>query len=229
MGTLRLISHGSERFKDRAEAGRMLADYLTEFKGKNAVVVGIPRGGVVVARELARALDAELDVVLARKLRTPGHWELAMGSVAEDGKIFLNQSVVQELSISSAAIEQERQLQLAEIGRRATLMRKVHPKIPLKGRIVIATDDGVATGATTQAALWSLRQEHPEKLIAAIPVGSPESVTRLSADVDEMLCLRAPPLFFAVGQFYVNFQPVEDDDVLAILKEEQEQKVGSNK
>lgn len=225
MGNMRIISFSPEPFKDRQEAGQLLAHQLQEIKGRNAVVLGIPRGGIVVARELARLLDAELDIVLSRKLRTPWHWELAMGSVAEDGKIFLNETVIQELGISKAMIEKERQVQLAEIVRRASMIRKVRPKVGLAGRMVIVTDDGVATGATTQAALWTVRQEKPQKLIAAIPVGSHDTIVRLSKDVDEMICLRAPPSFFAVGQFYVHFEPVEDKDVVAILKEESERKI----
>lgn len=225
MGKLRIISFSPELFRDRQEAGRLLASQLQEIKGQKAVVLGIPRGGIVVARELAQALDAELDIVLSRKLRTPGHWELAMGSVAEDGKIFLNETVIQELNISKALIEQERQVQLAEIARRAALIRQVRPKVPLAGRVVVVTDDGVATGATTQAALWTVREEKPLKLIAAMPVGSHDTIVRLSKDVDEMVCLRTPPSFFAVGQFYSNFQQVEDEDVVAILKEATPKKV----
>lgn len=225
MGKLRILSSSPEVFRDRREAGQLLAAELQELKGKNALVLGIPRGGVVVASELAAALDAELDIVLSRKLRTPGQWELAMGSVAEDGKIFLNDTVIQELNVSQALIEQERQVQLAEISRRAAMVRRVRPKAPLEGRIVVVTDDGVATGATTQAALWTARQERPAKLIAAMPVGSPDTIARLSRDVDEMVCLRAPHSFYAVGQFYRHFEPVEDEDVLAILREEASRKV----
>ncbi|MBI2328941.1 MAG: phosphoribosyltransferase [Chloroflexi bacterium] len=217
---LRILSYSSAPFVDREEAGKLLAVELSEYRGQKAVVLGIPRGGVVVAREVARVLDADLDVVLARKLRTPGHEELAMGSVAEDGKLFLNQGVVSELGVGEAYIQQEKARQLVEIKRRTELIRQIQPKIPLKGRIVIVTDDGIATGATTQAALWAVRLEQPEKLIAAIPVGPEDTIRRLAKDVDEMLCLRAPPLFAAVGQFYQQFYPVEDEDVLRILGEQ---------
>ncbi len=216
---LRILSYSSEPFRDRKEAGRLLADELSEYRGQKAVVLGIPRGGIIVAREIARALNAELDIVLAHKLRTPGHEELAMGSVAEDGKLFLNPEVVQELRIGDTYIQQEKVRQLAEIKRRTEMIRRARPKIPLAGRIVIVTDDGVATGATTQAALWAVRLEQPEKLIAAMPVGPEDTIRRLAEDVDEMLCLRAPPLFAAVGQFYQQFYPVGDEDVLKILRE----------
>ncbi len=217
---LRILSYASEQFADREEAGRLLAEELSEYRGRKAVVLGIPRGGIIVAREIARQLDAELDIVLAHKLRTPGHEELAMGSVAEDGKLFLIQKVVGQLGVAEAYIQQEKERQLTEIKRRTELIRQIRPKTPLEGRIVIVTDDGVATGATTQAALWAVRMEQPEKLIAAMPVGPEDTIRRLAGDVDEMLCLRAPPLFAAVGQFYRQFYPVEDEDMLEILREE---------
>lgn len=219
MGEVSILSTSSTRFADREEAGKLLVAELSEYRDKNIVVLGIPRGGIIVAREIARELHAELDIVLAHKLRTPGHEELAMGSVAEDGKIFLNQEVVGESGVEEAYIQQEKARQVAEIKRRTELFRRVRPKIPLEGRIVIVTDDGVATGATTQAALWAVRLEQPEKLIAAMPVGPEDTIRRLAKDVDEMLCLRAPPLFAAVGQFYQQFYPVEDEDVLRILSE----------
>lgn len=218
-GKLRILSHSDEPFRDRREAGQLLAKELADFKGKRAVVLGIPRGGVVVAQELAQALDADLDIVLARKLRTPGQPELAMGSVSENGKVFLN-DVVTSFGITKAEIEQEKRVQMAEMARRSALFRKVRPWVPLSGRIVIVTDDGVATGATTQAAIWAVRQEQPQKLITAIPVGSDETIKRLAGDVNETVCLRVPPFFAAVGQFYVHFETVTDEDVLAILEEE---------
>lgn len=219
---LRIVSRSSEPLRDRHEAGRLLGLELSNLRGQGAVVLGIPRGGVIVACELARALDAELDVVLSRKLRTPGHWELAMGSVAEDGRVFLNEMVLKDSGISQASIAQEKAAQVAEIARRSELIRHVRLKVSLQGRLAIITDDGVATGATTLAAIWAARQEHPKKLIAAIPVGSENTVIRLADEVDEMICLRAPPFFDAVGQFYMWFGPVEDEEVLEILKAEQE-------
>lgn len=222
MGELRIFSRTAEAFKSRQQAGRLLAEKLSEYRGKKAVVLGIPRGGIVVARELAYALEAEMDIVLAHKLRTPGHGELAMGSVSEDGKLFLNETVLREVGVSKAYIEKERELQLAELKRRSELIRRIRPKIPLRNRVVIVTDDGVATGATTQAAFWAVRTEQPQKLIAAIPVGPEDTIISLSKDVGEMVCLRTPPSFFAVGQFYAQFPEVEDEEVLEILQEEHE-------
>lgn len=225
MGKLRIISESEQPFRDRQEAGRLLVEELDGLRGKGAVVLGIPRGGVVVAKHLAEELDADLDVVLARKLRTPGHAELAMGSVAEDGRVFLNEKVVQELGVTDEYIEMERLAQLAEIKRRSQLIRRAVPKVPLKGRPVIVTDDGIATGATTLAAIWAVRQEHARSIIGAFPVGPEDTLRRLADEADEVVCLRAPASFYAVGQFYLRFEPVEDDDVVRILKEYQSRKV----
>jgi putative phosphoribosyl transferase len=219
MDKVRIISDSSEPFADREEAGRLLAAELNKYQGQKAVVLGIPRGGVIVACEIRRVLSAELDIVLARKLRTPGHEELAMCSVTEDGKIFLNLEVIEELDVGESYIQREKLQQIAEIKRRAEIIRRVRPKITLEGRTAIITDDGVATGATTQAAFWAIRAEQPKQMVAAIPVGPKYTIMRLAKGVDEMICLRSPPLFAAVGQFFQRFDPVEDEDVLKILDE----------
>jgi putative phosphoribosyl transferase len=206
-------------FQDRGEAGRLLASELDEYRGKKAVVLGIPRGGIVIAVELAKRLEADLDVVLSRKLRSPLNQELAIGSLSENGKVFLNEDVIQQLDISEAFIKREIDIQSTEIVRRTALIRKVIPRISLENRIMIVTDDGVATGATFQAALWAARQEKPIELVAAIPVGSEDAINKLASQADVMLCLRAPRFFSAVGQFYRNFNQIEDEEFLQILKE----------
>lgn len=216
-GKIRIVSRSGEPFVDRSQAGKLLAAELAEYKGKQPVVLGVPRGGVVVAREIADALDGVVDVVLAHKLATPGHPELAMGSVSENGKVFLNEDVVSSVGVNRDSVESEKDLQLAQIRLRIARIRKVRPKVPLEDRIVIVTDDGIATGATTQAALWGVATEKPQKLVAAIPVAPEDTIIRLAHLVDEMVCLRAPPLFYAVGQFYTRFDSVEDDDMLSIL------------
>ena len=193
---------------------------LRRLPGRNLLVLGIPRGGVIVAQELAKTLDAELDIVLAHKLRAPGRPELAMGSVSEDGKVFMNQEVVLELAVSQQYIDEEIKTQLIQIKQRARLIRKVRPRVSLKGKVVIITDDGVATGATTQAAFWAAYQEKPALVVAAIPVGPEDVVRRLAKAVDELICLRTPSFFSAVGQFYLRFEPVDDAEVLRILREE---------
>jgi predicted phosphoribosyltransferase len=218
MGKLHILSTSSEPFTSRGHSGKLLARELMEYRGRKPVVLGIPRGGVVVAFELAKALAADLDIVLARKLRSPGYGELAMGSISEDGHIFLNEDVVRDLRVDKADIEQEKTAQLVEIKRRSQLIRAVKPRVPLTGRVVIITDDGVATGATTHAAVWSAHMEKPTKLILALPVGPEDTLQELARDVDELLCLRAPPYFAAVGQFYQDFEQVTDEMVLDILK-----------
>ncbi len=226
MAKIRFVSRSGEPFRDRQEAGMLLGRELAHLRGKGAVVLGVPRGGIIIARELAGQLKAELDIVLAHKLRTPGHPELAMGAIAEDGSSFLNESVVRSLGVEEAFIEQEKSDQTRDIVRRAGLFRRVRPKVPLAGKVVIVTDDGVATGATTQAAFWAVRKEGPARLIAAIPVGAEDSLRQLAEGVDEMVCLRVPPYFAAVGQFYERFAQVEDEEVLDIIREERAQSVG---
>ena len=219
---IRILTRSSSPFINREEAGKLLAGELYDYIGKNVVVVGIPRGGVVVANEIAKGLGADVDIILAHKLGAPGHEELAVGAIAEDGRLVLNRQVVEDLGVADAFIRKEKARQIAEMKRRSELLRRVHPKIPLEGKIVIITDDGVATGATVQAALWAVRAEKPEKLVAALPVGPEDTIRRLAEDADEMVCLKAPPMFAAVGQFYENFLPVDDSEVVRILGESQQ-------
>jgi putative phosphoribosyl transferase len=220
MGTLHILSRSGEPFRDRIEAGRSLGYSLKSLRLQKPVVLGIPRGGLIVAREIARMLGGDLDIVLARKLRAPQNSELAIGSVSENGKLFLDESLAATLEISSEYIAEEKEHQMAEIARRMALIRAVMPRTPLAGREVIVTDDGVATGATLQAALWAVGQEKPSRLIAAMPVGPENTVRRLSEDCDEMLVGRVPLYFSAVGQFYVNFDQTDDDEVISILQAE---------
>lgn len=226
-GKVRIISRSEEPFADRKEAGVALGGELKNLAKKGAVVLGIPRGGIVVAKEVAWLLSVDLDIVLSRKLGAPGNPELAIGSVSEDGKLFLHKLLVMELGVSQDYIEQEKVCQMAEIARRTRLIRDVLPKAPLKGRLVIVTDDGVATGATMKAALWSCRQENPQKLIAAVPVGPEETLTELAQDCDELICLKAPFSFSAVGEFYAVFTQVEDDEVIKLLREEQSRRISA--
>lgn len=215
---LRILSRSNRPFSDRIEAGQNLADELAALRGREPVILGVPRGGVVIADELARRLDADLDIVLSRKLGTPGQPELAMGALAEDGTVFLNDDVVRSAAIPQKSIEQETTRQLAEIRRRSQLFRAEHPRISLKDRIVVISDDGVATGATMQAALWATRHEQPVRLIAAVPIASEEALQRLSQAADEVVCLRQPEYFYAVGQAYYQFPQIEDEEVVRILQ-----------
>jgi predicted phosphoribosyltransferase len=211
-------------FRNRVEAGLLLVKELLNLKGQNAVVLGVPRGGIVIAEVVARGIDADLDIVLSRKLGAPGQSELAVGALAENGDVFLNQRVVDDLSVSGYYIEQEKARQAIEIQRRSRLIRSVLTRVSLQGRIVVVTDDGVATGATLQAAVWAINDENPQKIIAAIPVASAEAVERLAEDVDEIVCLRLPEDFMAVGQFFSEFNQVTDDEVVSILRQEVERK-----
>jgi len=220
MGTCRILSRGDQAFRDRVEAGQFLAEALRPLDLREAVVLGIPRGGVIVAREVAHALDAPLDIVIARKLGAPGNPELAIGAVSEDGRLFVDEQVAYAVGANRRYIEEEKERQLREIARRSTLYRQARPKVPLQGRTAVVTDDGVATGATTQAALRAVRQEQPRRLVLAVPVGPQETVERLAQDADEALCLRAPAFFAAVGQFYEWFNQTEEEELLAILRQE---------
>jgi len=205
-------------FLDRNDAALRLAERLEKYAGQNPLVLGIPRGGVVIASVLARKLKGDLDVVLTRKLGAPANSELAMGAVDEKGNIHLNLSIIEVLGVTKEMIEQERQAQLELIRQRAESYRRICPKIPLEGRIVIITDDGIATGATMRAAIEAARAG-PEKLVVALPVGPPEKVAELEKDIDEMACLYAPRGFQAVGQFYERFNQVEDEDIERILRD----------
>lgn len=220
MSKARVISYSDKPFVDRVEAAKLLAKELREFRGKNAVVLGIPRGGIVIAREIASALEARLDIVLTHKLGAPGNPELAIGAITEDGKIFLNEMLTSRMDVESVYLKQEKERQSAVIKCRVEQYRKILAKAPLKDSIVIITDDGVATGATMKAALWAARQEHPKTLIAALPVGPQDAIRELAQDADEVVVLRSPSFFGAIGQFYLDFSQVEDGEVLEILKEE---------
>jgi len=181
--------------------------------------VGIPRGGVIVAAEVARKLDAKLDIVLSRKLGAPYNPELAIGAISEDGRVFLNEALASQVGADKGYIEAEKAQQWCEIKDRIKRFRKVKQKITLKGKTTIVTDDGVATGATMQAALIALRQEKPGKLIAALPVGAGEAVELLADYADEVVALRIPDYLGAIGQFYLDFSQTSDEEVLGILRD----------
>ncbi|TFG46330.1 MAG: phosphoribosyltransferase [Dehalococcoidia bacterium] len=217
MNNWRIVERTDTVFKDRVEAGELLARELGDYIEQHPIVLGIPRGGVVVAGVIVKKLGADLELVLARKLRVPGQPELAFGAIAENGYYSLNHDLIRMIGISEDSIKQEMTFQAAEIERRKQLFRKVKSKIPLTGRVVIITDDGVATGETFKTALNAVRQEQPEKIIAALPVGSENTIIDLARIADQVLCLRCPAVFRAVGQFYRYFDQIEDDETLAIL------------
>lgn len=219
-GTVRIVSKSGEPFTDRVEAGRLLAAELEEYRGKRAAILGIPRGGVIIANEIAGELSADMDIVLTHKLGAPYNSELAIGAICEDGTHFVNEPVANYVGADDKYISQEKARQLKEINRKVSLYRPVLVKLPLEGRIVIATDDGVATGATMQAAIWAIRKENPAKVVLAVPVGPQDSIMKLSGDADETVCMRTPFDFQALGRFYLEFPQVEDEQLLAILDAE---------
>ena len=218
MGRVEIISRSSEQFRNRAEAGRLLSEALSGMEDKNPVVLGIPRGGLVVAKEIAHSLGADFDVVLARKLGAPFNPELAVGAVGEAGKVFLNEAM--GLDQEKEYLDREKERQLRALSGFRERVRSVIPKLPLKDRSVLITDDGIATGSTMRASIWSVRQESPLEIIAALPVAPEEGLQRVAADADRVICLRAPRMFAAVGQFYSDFRQIEDTKAESILRSE---------
>jgi putative phosphoribosyl transferase len=206
-------------FKDRKDAGKQLAGKLTHYRDKeNVIVLGLPRGGVTVAYEIARALSCPLDILIVRKIGFPGDPELAVGAVSETGCVVFNEDIVSRYRVSREYLEQETTRQKGEIARRIALYRRGRGVPSLAGKTVILVDDGVATGATAKAAISTLKQEKIAKLVFALPVASQEAERNIAPLVDEWVCLEAPSGFRAVGQFYSDFTQVEDQDVVAMLK-----------
>lgn len=205
-------------FQDRADAGRSLAAELISRKlAANTIVLALPRGGLAVAAEVARALHAPLDLVVVRKLGVPWQPELAMGAIAGHTRV-LDHRLIGDLRISDEDIEAVATRETREMERREKLYRSGLPAPDLQGRTVVLVDDGLATGSTMVAAARHVRSLHAEKLIVAVPVASSQACSRLKSEADECICLAAPDPFFAVGQWYIDFRQVTDDEVREILK-----------
>jgi putative phosphoribosyl transferase len=205
-------------FHDRSDAGRRLAQACARFRPDRPVVVGLPRGGVPVAAEVAQELAAPLDVVVVRKVGVPFHPELAMGAVGEDGVRVRNETVVDAAGIGRAELEAAEQRALEEVQRRAARFRAGRERVPLRDRTVIVVDDGIATGATARAALRVVRALGAARIVLAVPVGAPATIEALRDDADDVVCLYQPANFFAVGQFYDRFDQVQDDEVIDVLR-----------
>jgi predicted phosphoribosyltransferase len=206
------------RFIDRVDAGRRLAERLNTYAGRSDVIVlALPRGGVPVACEVARHLDAPLDLFLVRKLGVPGHPELAMGAIAEGGVEVLSDDLIRELAIPHTLVEQIAARERLELDRRGRLYRGGRELPSVRDRVVILVDDGLATGSTMEAAIRALKQLVPARLVVAVPVGARETCERLGRLVDDLVCLTTPEPFRAVGLWYETFSQTTDEEVRALL------------
>lgn len=206
------------RFENRRQAGELLARRLSAYRGRNDVLVlALPRGGVPVGAVIAKELSVPLDIMLVRKLGLPGRKEYAMGAIASGGKCVLQAEVLSALDISPETIESVAQREMQEIRRREELYRAGRPAPQLRERVVILVDDGLATGSTMQVAVHVVREANPARLIIAVPVAPAEACEKLKAEADEIICLRMPSPFYAVGNWYENFEQTTDDEVKMLL------------
>lgn len=207
-----------ERFSDRFAAGRVLAWLLAEYRNRpDVLVLGLPRGGVPVAYEVARGLNAPLDVFIVRKLGVPGQEELAMGAIATGGLCALNDAVVRELKIPADVIEAVSVHERVELKRREELYRGRKPAVNVTGRTVIVVDDGLATGASMRAAVAALRLQHPARIIVAVPVAAAETYMIFQGEADEVVCAATPEPFYSVGRWYEDFGQTSDAEVNELL------------
>jgi putative phosphoribosyl transferase len=207
----------AKRFKDRTDGGRQLATLLAHLRGQNPIVLGLPRGGLPVAYEVAHALKAPLDVLNVRKLGVPWHEELAMGAIATGGVRVLNNDVIMAAGITKATLEEATDFQRLELDRRERLYRSGRPAPGLRGRTVILVDDGIATGATVRAAIAVVRAQSPARLVLAVPVAQDSVATELAHEVDEFVCVLRPSDLYAIGVWYDHFPQLTDQQVQAIL------------
>lgn len=208
----------SVAFADRRDAGLRLAERLADLAGEDVVVLGLPRGGVPVAAPVAAALKAPLDVLVVGKVGVPGHEELALGAVADDGRVALNPGVIAATGLGADRVEQLARHHAAELARRGRELRGERPPVEVAGRTVVVVDDGMATGATMRVALDVVRRRSPQRVVAAVPVASPEAVQAVAAVADRVECVLAPFHFRAVGPWYRDFTQVTDREVRALLR-----------
>lgn len=207
-----------DRFSNRQDAGRQLASCLGEYANRPGVtVLGLPRGGVPVAAQVAASLHAPLDVLVVRKLGVPGQPELAMGAIAEGGAQVRHHDLIADIGLSTREVDHAVAVQQIELERRVHLYRGDRARLPLRGRTVVLVDDGLATGATMEAAIASVRGHDPREVIVAVPVGAADTCRRLRAQADAVVCPRCPGHFGAVGQWYDDFAQTTDDEVTALL------------
>ncbi len=211
-------------FKDRKEAGQILANKLSNYAGQNVIVLGLPRGGVPVAFEVAQALKAPLDVYVVRKLGVPGHEELAMGAIASGNVRVLNKPVIEDLRISDEAIEAETRKEQEELKRRELLYRGDRPPLDVSNRTVLLVDDGIATGSTIKAGIAALKKQNAGRIVVAVPVAPASTIEELKAEVDEVVCVSKPEMFFAISVWYDEFPQTSDEEVRELLKKAEKQK-----
>ena len=205
-------------FRDRTEAGQVLARCLQQYKNQpDVLILGLPRGGVPVAYEVARELNAPLDVFIVRKLGVPGHEELGMGAIATGGVRILQEGIVRDLGISPETIEAVSAREQAELERRERLYRGDRPAPTIKGRTVVIVDDGLATGCTMKAAIQAVRQQDPRQVIVAVPTAPSETCEQLKESVDHVVCALTPEPFFAVGGSYADFTQITDEEVRDLI------------
>jgi predicted phosphoribosyltransferase len=205
-------------FVDRRDAGAALAERLRQFAGrKEVVVLALPRGGVPVGFEVARALGAPLDVFVVRKLGLPGHPELAMGAIASGGVRVLNEDVLESIAVSAVAIDAVTRTEQAELERRERAYRDGRPLVPIEGRVVILVDDGLATGSTMRAAVLAVRRLQPARVVVAVPIGARQTCHELRAVADDVICVLTPEPFRAVGLWYADFSQTSDEEVRQLL------------
>ncbi|HEX7245982.1 MAG TPA: phosphoribosyltransferase [Solirubrobacterales bacterium] len=211
------VGSRSIRFRDRRDAGRRLAVELLAYRDEDPVVVGLPRGGVPVAEEIAVVLDAPLEVLAVRKLGAPHNPEYGIGAIAEGGVRVFDSEALAVLGINGGVLDSIVSRESEELRRRVAAYRGERPLIDLRGRTAIVVDDGVATGVTDTAALRAVSRMRPRRLVLAVPVCAPDSAARLRAEADEVVCLSEPPLLYGVGQWYRDFSQVSDGEVIAAL------------
>jgi predicted phosphoribosyltransferase len=211
------------RFRDRTEAGRLLASQLVRYLSRpNLLILSLPRGGVPVAFEIARTLDEPLDIFLVRKLGVPGQEELAMGAVASGNVRVLQSDVVEAFGIPQSVIEAVTAEEIRELARRERAFRGDRPSPQIRGRNIILVDDGLATGSTMHAAVVAIKQQDPARIIVAVPVASRETCDEFKSEVDEVICLRTPASFYAVGLWYETFPQLTDEEVREFLRKADE-------